>query len=255
MKNRVYVILLITFILSSCKKNNHIANQITIDLVKSMVIKNTSLGFIVDSSSFYYDAQNRIINEVNVRKDNNSIISSQEIKYEYKSDSLIIPIRANRYKLNSSGLIENDINTYLSWYYFYDGNLFPKKTSFIYNPYPYTKTIDSFVVNNQNVIKQYQFREDIFSYGTIIMQYEYYNIASTFRNINLGKTFLGNSNTNLIKSKSSNSSVTSKSSGITNNSIVSYFYAYEFDRNNRVIKVIQTSDENADTTYTYLEYY
>lgn len=201
---------------SSCKKDN--SNQknelLGIPKIESITI---TASIFPDTlyTKYAYDSQGRIFSSISKRNN----LPYEEYTYSYNDSSIIETIKS--------------IDT-ITYYYVksIDKNIYITEE----NNYEIIYTDDyktdgkSLIIKDNNIIKD-ESTETIYSY--------YLDRNNTIGNKNIGITFKGNDNQNLIKTKTS-------SNGIITT------YTYEFDSLKRVKKQIITENSHSTVfTYTY----
>jgi hypothetical protein len=251
---------LIIFV-SSCKKNNDgqaIMNPAS-SLVKTIIISDTT-GQFNASMTLQYDSQGKLVQMVTYNPPSNDTLI---YKYEYYPSMVIEKIfytnndkyGRNLYTLNSAGLAisetdmgygqggDSSIAATLTYKYNTEGYMIEKK-SYLFGDTATWYSLNWQIQNGNNA----SMALTLSTWGgvSVMESYEYNpNSVNTMGNSNTGMLFFGKSNTNLVKSASTNS--TPPQTGI---------YSYSFDSMNRVIKeFIRGSGLTSGSSNIIITYY
>lgn len=247
MKKYTFKFLTFLFFVLLIACNNDIPTPSTFNLIKTQTDSATNKTLY-----FTYDDSNRLTKIANS-------FDTTYFTYEYVSDTLRIRLHNGyssnyledkSYLLDNNGLIseyiyENGLISDISEFYKYNNSkfLFTKMESMIdYG------NLDSLWNDDNNYILKISHYGGLLGGGTITYHYEYFNNLNTIGNDNFGKSFLGKSSKNLVKTENfynDNSSQIFRERD-------TIFYSYEYDNNNRVIiQRTKSALTNNKTSYTY----
>lgn len=240
------IILTLTIIsIIACKKENTTTENTPLYLIKTITVFNNNGFSTTYIDSFYYDAQNRLTNQLH--KDG----SSRHLNtYHYFTDSITLTgynaanpsniVRLEKHLLLANGLASKSI------LYNYNGMNYVANniTDNIYNNEKYVSngtTVDYFlgtnvynftnIISNGNITKTTKTYTTSSKLDTTFYEFDLAHL-NTLGNENYGKSFLGKSNKNLVTKE------THKTNGDTKE--ISLF-SYKFDDKDRVVEETKTT--------------
>jgi len=257
-KQVMFSVLILILVIVSCKKNSDDKTSIdpSSSLVKTIIQKNTS-GVIFLSRDYQYDSQRRIISQKLTYPEDSAIFT---YKYEYLPSMVILKeflndtILKNKsvYYLNNLGLATevehvgyltngdsitgpNSIYNYSSDGYITELKVFSQDSSLAHS---YTSQI-----NNGNVSSLMLYVPS-WSPDVITETYTYIpNSINSVGNYNMGMSFLGKSNKNLIEASILTSAVVKTAA-----------FTYTFDTFNRVLTTTIAGGTMVTTSPSELSY-
>ena len=228
----LFSFLLITILLSSCKKDTSAPINVTISKVRSQII--TSSSGLPDTTIYTYDNTGRLYT---------SLEDTLLTTYTYGSNTVTVTsMLAGRtfltiYNTNSRGLATSDsksfVYKYSSWDYL---------TSLSYTG---TGIYDStlYFVSGGNVDNTVRHQVDSATDNLVTTTYTYLSIIDSR---DYGLSFLGKQSTNLINTET----ITQVINGSTYT--IRYTYSYTFDNKGRVTQQVRSSGTATYTTaYAY----